>query len=75
MKRWHWFAIALGLRVALIYGGAWYDSAFAADVKYTDIDYFVFSDAAALVERGQSPYERATYRTCLRSLHPANSSN
>ncbi|KAH6820445.1 mannosyltransferase family protein [Perilla frutescens var. hirtella] len=47
-------------RVVLILFGEWQDA--HMEVRYTDIDYFVFSDAAALMASGKSPYERSTYR-------------
>lgn len=47
-------------RVILILYGEWQDA--HMEVRYTDVDYFVFSDAASLVASGKSPYERSTYR-------------
>ena len=52
--------LAALLRVALVLYGAWHDERF--EVRYTDIDYDVFSDGAELVWRGRSPFERPTYR-------------
>jgi len=54
------FALAVGLRCALLALGALLDA--ASPVRYTDADYAVFTDAAAAVHQGGSPYSRATYR-------------
>lgn len=54
------FTIAGLLRLVLLLYGIWQDAHSA--LKYTDIDYLVFTDAARLVAHGQSPYDRATYR-------------
>ncbi|CAH1445172.1 unnamed protein product [Lactuca virosa] len=48
------------LRVFLIVYGEWQDT--HMEVRYTDVDYLVFSDAAALIVSGKSPYKRSTYR-------------
>lgn len=48
------------LRVFLIIYGEWQDA--HMEVRYTDIDYTVFSDAASLMASGESPYKRTTYR-------------
>ena len=52
--------VSLLIRLCLLLYGEWQDRHFA--VKFTDVDYYVFSDAAKLIVEGQSPYLRLTYR-------------
>jgi phosphatidylinositol glycan class M len=54
------FLAATALRLILLIYGGWQDAHSA--VKYTDIDYMVFTDAARYVAKGESPYARDTYR-------------
>jgi phosphatidylinositol glycan class M len=54
------FVSAVLLRVFLFFWGLWQDA--YSPMKYTDIDYYVFTDASRFVARGGSPYERETYR-------------
>ena len=53
-------SLALVVRVCLIAYGEWQDKYMV--VKYTDIDYHVFTDAARHIVDGNSPYLRPTYR-------------
>lgn len=52
--------LAIAIRVVLIVYGEWQDR--HLEVKYTDVDYWVFSDAAHALAAGRSPFTRSTYR-------------
>jgi phosphatidylinositol glycan class M len=54
------FSAAIALRVVLFLYGLWQDA--NSPMKYTDIDYYVFTDAARITAHGHSPYDRETYR-------------
>ncbi|PBP26356.1 hypothetical protein BUE80_DR002624 [Diplocarpon rosae] len=54
------FSSAIALRISLIFYGLWQDA--NSPLKYTDIDYYVFTDAARFTAQGHSPYQRETYR-------------
>lgn len=54
------FAAAILLRAVLLVYGLFQDA--YSPMKYTDIDYFVFTDATRFVAQGTSPYRRDTYR-------------
>jgi len=57
----HIIIVSILLHVFLLTWGSFQDL-YSPRVPYTDVDYLVFSDAAALVLEGRSPYERATFR-------------
>ncbi|KAF8820390.1 mannosyltransferase (pig-m) protein [Cardiosporidium cionae] len=54
------YTAAIFLRLFLILFSEWQDANFT--VKYTDVDYRVFTDAAQLLLNRKSPYDRRTYR-------------
>ncbi|CAI5736851.1 unnamed protein product [Peronospora farinosa] len=54
------FGGALVLRLALLLYGHFQD--LYMTVKYTDVDYDVYTDAAREMMEGNSPFERTTYR-------------
>lgn len=59
-RPWAVIAASILLRAGLLVYGRWQDANSA--VKYTDIDYLVFTDASRFIAQGRSPYDRATYR-------------
>ena len=54
------FGVGFTIRLFLLAFGSWQDR--NLDVPFTDIDYYVFTDAAEIVLEGGSPFERHTYR-------------
>ncbi|KAG2163276.1 hypothetical protein JADG_003015 [Aureobasidium aubasidani] len=54
------FSISILLRAVLLLWGEYQDA--HSPLKYTDIDYLVFTDASRYVYHNQSPYLRDTYR-------------
>ncbi|KAF2709489.1 glycosyltransferase family 50 protein [Pleomassaria siparia CBS 279.74] len=54
------FSTAILLRAVFLVYGLFQDA--FSPMKYTDIDYFVFTDAARFISQGRSPYARDTYR-------------
>eukprot|EP00040_Diaphanoeca_grandis_P028654 m.166299 g.166299 ORF g.166299 m.166299 type:complete len:446 (-) comp31422_c0_seq3:59-1396(-) len=56
-----YFGVASVLRVVLIIYGIWHDGMFPS-MKYTDVDYRVFTAASEKIVHGNSPFEIPTYR-------------
>lgn len=56
------YTLAITLRIVLLLYGLWQDA--NSPLKYTDIDYLVFTDAARFVsqQHPEGPYARETYR-------------
>ena len=52
--------LSVVLRAVLLVYGIYHDA--HSPLKYTDVDYYVFTDAARFVHNHQSPYNRETYR-------------
>lgn len=52
--------IAFAIRVMLVLYGEWQDEHMT--VKYTDVDYAVYTDAARAMAEGDTPFARTTYR-------------
>ena len=60
-KKIGFFLVAYLIRLGLVYVAKIIDET-TPNIRYTDTDYDVFSDAATHVYNGGSPYARHTYR-------------
>ncbi|OMJ95430.1 hypothetical protein SteCoe_1195 [Stentor coeruleus] len=60
LKGLHIFILGTIIRLVLLLYGEWQDH--NLEVKYTDIDYYVYSDASSYILQGKSPFLRHTYR-------------
>ncbi|KAF0697669.1 Aste57867_11640 [Aphanomyces stellatus] len=54
------FAIGLVVRIAFVLWAEYQDRTMT--VKYTDVDYDVYTDASREITQGNSPFDRTTYR-------------
>lgn len=52
--------LGLIIRLIFIFISEYQDKYFS--IKYTDIDYYVYSDASQYLTENGSPYDRHTYR-------------
>jgi phosphatidylinositol glycan class M len=59
-RPWAVLGASIAFRAVLLFYGRWQDA--NSPVKYTDIDYLVFTDASRYLATNNSPYDRATYR-------------
>ena len=57
---WQVLFLSAAVHATLILYSLWHDKNF--QFKYTDVDYWIFSDAARAVSLGLSPFVRTTYR-------------
>lgn len=57
---WQVLLLSAAVHATLIMYSLWHDKNF--QFKYTDVDYWIFSDAARAVSLGLSPFVRTTYR-------------
>ena len=61
-KIWPLLSLGIALRVVVLLFGLWMDSRGSAGLRFTDIDYEVFSGAGRNIYEGMSPYHQGTFR-------------